>query len=83
MFSHPLDEGLAVIVIKLAWASGTPTMLLVRMLAALIQREMVPRFTTSLDCVTIELIHSDYSFVCDVSQNHFNTGSHYGFLFFD
>ena len=51
--------------------------------AALIQREMVTQFTTSLDCVKIGLIHSDYSFVCDVSQNHFNTGSHYGFLFFD
>src|SRR5574344_1936792 len=135
MFSHPLDEGLAVIVIKLAGASGTLTMLLVHMLSALsrilwhsattaftlwcstsqfvmngsvsttnrgsnaakriallmkslnhatlIQREMVTQFTTSLDCVKIGLIHSDYSFVCDVSQNHFNTGSHYGFLFFD
>src|SRR5574344_1555488 len=51
--------------------------------ATLIQREMVTQFTTSLDCVKIGLIHSDYSFVCDVSQNHFNTGSHYGFLFFD
>ena len=29
----------------------------------------------------MELIHSDYSFVDDFFQNHFNTGSHYGFLF--
>ena len=34
--------------------------------ATLIQREMVTLFTTSLDCVKIGLIHSDYSFVCVV-----------------
>ena len=27
------------------------------------------------------MLHSDYSFVDDFSQKHFNTGSHYGFLF--
>ncbi len=35
-----------------------------------------------LDCVKMNAIHSDCSFVDDLLQNHFNLKLHYGFLFF-
>ena len=41
---------------------------------------MTSCFTYIFDCVKIELVHSDYFFVYDFVQNHFDLGSHYGFF---
>lgn len=47
------------------------------------QRKMAAGYTYVLNCVRMDVIHSDCSFVDDFSQNHFNMKLHYGFLFFD
>lgn len=47
------------------------------------QRKMATGCTYVLDYVRMVVIHSDCSFVDDLSQNHFNMKRHYGFLFFD
>lgn len=51
--------------------------------ATFLQRKMAAGCTYVLNCVRMDVIHSDCSFVDDFSQNHFNMKLHYGFLFFD
>ena len=51
--------------------------------ATFLQRKMAAGCTYVLNCVKMDVIHSDCSFVDDFSQNHFNMKLHYGFLFFD
>ena len=41
---------------------------------------MTSCFTYIFYCVKIELVHSDYFFVYDFVQNHFDLGSYYGFF---
>lgn len=51
--------------------------------ATFFQRKVAVGYTYVLNCVRMDVVHSDCSFVDDFSQNHFNMKLHYGFLFFD